>query len=109
MISRRPGRWKTKPINANSVLVGRIILAGAGEETVACSRMVGDDNTGFIYDVAQLIERHALGVPVEKGNVRLAIVAILGRAMLLLDRRLFPVAEIYRAGAQSDFGWIEFV
>ena len=94
---------------SDSVLVGRIILAGAGEEAIVCSRMVGDHKTILIDDVAQFIERHTLGRPIEKGDIRLAIVAILSRAMLLFNGGFFPVAEIYRTGAQGDFRRIEFV
>ena len=71
--------------------------------------MVGNNKAGFVDDVAQFIESQTLGMSVEKGNIRLAIVADLSRAMLLLDGRLFPVAELHRAGAQSELGRIEFV
>ena len=65
--------------------------------------MVGNHNTGFIDNVTQVIKRHTFGMAVKKGNIRLAIMAVFGRAMLLLNGQFFPIAKIYRASAQGDF------
>ena len=95
--------------HSDSVLVRGIIPARACKKAVASAGMVGNNKTGFIDNVAQFIQSHALGMAVKKGNIRLAIMAILGRAMLSLNCPFFPVAKIYCAGAQGDLGWIEFV
>ena len=52
--------------HCDSVPVGRIILAGAGEEAIASAGIVSDHKTILIDNIAQFIERHTLGMSIEK-------------------------------------------